>query len=109
MRAGDARLDQPLLAGFLRASSSMRDQLGWLARFATRVLDVRSEEEREKRAAHLVALLLVAAAATVKPVAGLTLHDSPFTLYTLAIAASAAHGGFAPALVATLASLLLGG
>ncbi|MGE5362352.1 MAG: PAS domain S-box protein, partial [Bacteroidales bacterium] len=40
---------------------------------------------------------------------GLTLHDSPFTLYTLAIAASAAHGGFAPALVATLASLLLGG
>ncbi len=87
----------------------MRDHITSLARSVASLLDVRSEEEREKRAAHLVALLLVSMATSVKHVTGLTLHDSPFTLYPLAIAASAALGGLAPALVASAASLLLGG
>ena len=79
------------------------------ARLAARLLDVQSQQEREKRAAHAFALLLVSAVAIVKYVTGVTLHDAPFTLYALAIAASAARGGFAPGLVATLASILVVG
>jgi len=79
------------------------------ARVIARFLEPSSEEERERLAAHAIALLLVATVATAKYVSGLTLHSVPFTLYAVAIAASAARGGFAPAVVATLASVLVAG
>jgi PAS domain S-box-containing protein len=78
-------------------------------RLAANLLATRSPQEREKRAAHAVALLLVTIVAIVKLVTGVTGHDAPFTLYAVAVAASAARGGFAPALVATLASILFSG
>jgi PAS domain S-box-containing protein len=74
-----------------------------------RLLTPRTEEERQKRAAHAFALLLVALVATVKQFTEVTASDAPFGLYALAVAASAAYGGFAPAAVATLAAMLLGG
>ncbi len=69
-----------------------------------RVLAPHTEEEREKRADHLFALLLVSIVAIGKYVGGVTVPDTRFTLYGLAIALSAARGGFAPAAVATLVS-----
>ncbi|HSK08521.1 MAG TPA: GAF domain-containing protein [Vicinamibacterales bacterium] len=87
----------------------MLEQIRWCGRLTIRLLDVRSEREREKRAAYAFALLLVALVAAVKDVTGVTVNDAPFTLYAFAIAASAAWGGFTPALVTTLASLLVGG
>lgn len=74
-----------------------------------RLLEPRSQQEREKRADHAFALLLVSVVASVKNVTGLTLHDAPFTLYAIAVAASAVRGGFAPALVATLTAVLVSG
>ena len=79
------------------------------ARAAARFLEPSSEEERDRLASHAIALVLVAAIAALKYVSGLTLHSAPFTLYAVAVAASAARGGFAPAVVATLASVLVAG
>lgn len=62
--------------------------------------------ERERLAAHAFALLMVATVASVKSVSGLTGHSVPFTFYTIAVAAAAARGGVAPAVVAMLASML---
>lgn len=73
------------------------------------MFDVRSPQESRERAAHAVALLLVSTAAVAGYVTGATGHPVPFTLFSVAIAASAAHGGFAPGLVATLAAILAGG
>ncbi len=83
-----------------------------LAKYRTllaRLLDTHSPQEREKRAACALALLLVFALATLKYVTGVTVDRAPFTLYGLAIAISAARGGFSPAVVAALASVLVGG
>jgi PAS domain S-box-containing protein len=79
------------------------------AQAAARFLEPSSEEERDRLASHAIALFLVATVAALKYVSGLTLHSAPFTLYAIAIAASAARGGFAPAVVATLASVLVAG
>ncbi len=87
----------------------MQEGIRSFARLVARFLRAQSPQEREKRVEHAWALLLVAAVAIVKYVTGLTLHDAPFTLFLLVIAASAAWGGFAPALAATLASLLVVG
>jgi len=78
-------------------------------RFAGRLLGAQSLQEREKRADHAFALLVVSAVAIVKYVTGVTANDAPFTLYALAIAVSAARGGFEPGFVATLAAILAGG
>jgi PAS domain S-box-containing protein len=64
-------------------------------------------EEHDRRRAHLAALLLVAIVATAKHVTGLTESSAPYTVYGLAIAVSAFVGGFWPACVATMASVLL--
>jgi PAS domain S-box-containing protein len=64
-------------------------------------------EEHDRRRAHLSALLLVALVATAKHVTGLTESSAPYTIYALAIAVSAFIGGFWPASVATMASVLL--
>ncbi len=74
-----------------------------------RLFETHSQQEREKRAACLLALLLVFAIAILKYVTGVTVHHAPFTLYGLAVAISAVRGGMAPAVVATLASVLVGG
>lgn len=86
-------------------SKGIRLYAGKLSRF----LAAGSQEERDLRAAHAVALVLAGAAGLLKYVTGLTLVDSPFTLYLVAVAASAAHGGFPPALVAVLASIVVAG
>lgn len=64
-------------------------------------------EELERRRAHLLALILVAVVATTKHVTGLTEGSASYTVYLLAIAASALTGGIAPACVATMTSILL--
>jgi hypothetical protein len=81
---------------------STREYLRAVARF----LEARSPEERRKRGAHALALVLVAAVAAVKSVTGLTDEGAPFTLYALAVAAGAARGGLETGLVATLGSIL---
>ncbi len=78
------------------------------SRRASGLLQAQSAQDREKLAAHALALLLVCAVALVKYVTGLTVDRAPFTLYTLAIVVSAARGGFGPAVVATLASVVVG-
>ncbi len=78
-------------------------------RSVVRILAPHSEKEREKRAAHAFALLLVAIVAIGKYVGGVTVPDTRFTLYGVAIAFSAARGGFAPAVVATLAAAAVSG
>lgn len=87
----------------------MQERMTRYWRLLVRLFDAHSPQEREKRAACLFALLLVAALATLKYVTGVTVHYAPFTLYAVAVAISAARGGIAPAVVATLASALLGG
>ncbi len=87
----------------------MMERIHRYGRVVVRLLTPRSDEEHEKRAAHAFALLLVSLVATVKQVTGVTVSDAPFALYALVVALSAARGGFAPAVVATLASVLLGG
>ncbi len=87
----------------------MREDLRLYTRRIWDAIGARSPEEREKRAASLFALLLVGAVATVKYVSGWTVHDERFTLYLLAVAGSAAYGGFVPGLVATLASFVCAG
>ena len=84
----------------------MLDRIRSYAGAAARFLEARSPEERQKRSAHGLALLLVAAVAAVKYVTGLTDDDAPFTLYAIAVAAAAARGGLETGLVATLASIL---
>jgi PAS domain-containing protein len=54
-------------------------------------------------------LLLVAVVATAKHVTGLTDGSASYTVYLLAIAVSALLGGFPPACVAVMASVLLVG
>jgi PAS domain S-box-containing protein len=66
-------------------------------------------QELDRRRAHLSALLLVAVVATAKHVTGLTEGSATYTVYMLAIAVSALVGGFAPACVAVMASVLLAG
>jgi PAS domain S-box-containing protein len=94
------------LAGILNASAAMD---GRLSRFAHRSLRFAalSARERERLAGHAFALLLVAGIACVRSVIGLTGHHVPFTLYIIAVAAAAARGGAAPAIVAILASMLV--
>src|SRR5512145_2864446 len=75
-------------------------------RRAWRWIASRSEEQRQKDAALLLALLLVAVAAAFDRVTGLTVVSAPFTLYGLAVAVAAARGGFVPATVAALASVV---
>jgi GAF domain len=80
------------------------------ARAASRVIarEVRGStaEEAERRRAHAVALLIVAAVAAMKHVIGVTPSSVPFTLYGAAVVASAAYGGFASGVVASLAAVL---
>jgi PAS domain S-box-containing protein len=73
------------------------------------LLSPSTPEEHERRRAHLFALLLVAVVATAKRVTGLTDGSESYTVYVLAIGVSAVVGGFAPAFVATMASVLLVG
>ncbi len=84
----------------------MLDRIRPYGPLAVRMFAVRSPQERRQRAAHAVALLLVSAAALAGSVTGATLHPVPFTLFPVAIAASAAYGGFAPGVVATLGAIL---
>jgi PAS domain S-box-containing protein len=91
------RLNASFAAKTLRAAS---------AHSAT-LLSPGTPEEHERRRAHLSALLLVAIVATAKHVTGLTEGSAPYTVYGLAIAVSAFVGGFWPASVATMASVLL--
>jgi len=86
----------------------MHERIRSYSRLAARLLGAQSPQEREKRADHALALLLVCGVAIVKYVTGVTDHDAPFTFYALAVALSAARGGFEPALVAVLASILAG-
>jgi PAS domain S-box-containing protein len=67
----------------------------------------RTAEEHARRRAHLAALLLIAAVATIKHVTGLTEGSASYTVYAIAIAVSALIGGVAPAMVATMAAVLL--
>jgi hypothetical protein len=87
----------------------MLEHIRRYARMALRLVEARTQQEREERANHGLALLLVTAIAVAKAVTGLTVAVAPFTLYTAAVAVIAARGGLAPALVATLASVLAGG
>src|SRR5438034_8729742 len=79
------------------------------AMWVTRLLSPPTTEEHDRRRAHLFALLLVAVVATAKHVTGLTDGSKTYTVYMLAIAVSALMGGFAPACVAVMASVLLAG
>jgi PAS domain S-box-containing protein len=79
------------------------------ARAVASFLEPSSAQERDRRAAHALALVLVGVIAATNHVSGLTLHRVPFTLYVVAIAASAVRGGLATAAVATLASVLVTG
>lgn len=74
-----------------------------------RLLSPPTPQEHERRRAHLFALLLVAIVATAKDVSGLTDCSASYTVYMLAIGVSALVGGFAPACVAMMASVLLVG
>jgi PAS domain-containing protein len=85
------------------ASHASRAVGAWMARLLTPP----TPQEDERRRAYLIALLLVAVVATAKHVTGLTDGTASYTVYMLAIAASALLGGFAPACVAMMASLLL--
>ena len=87
----------------------MLDAICTYARLAAGFVRGQSPEEREKRAGHAFALALVLTVAIVKGVTGLTDDRAAFTLYAIAVAVSAARGGFAPAFVATLGSMLVGG
>ena len=92
----------------LRSASALqgfRPAAAWM----THLLSPPTMEEHDRRRAHLFALLLVAVAATAKHVTGLTDGSKTYTVYMLAIAISALMGGFAPACVAVMASLLLAG
>ena len=77
--------------------------------WVTHLLSPPTTEEHDRRRAHLFALLLVAVVATAKHVTGLTDGSKTYTVYMLAIAVSALMGGFAPACVAVMASVLLAG
>lgn len=68
-----------------------------------------TSEERERRRAHALALLLVVSVAAIKHVTGLTSHSVPFTMYIAVAAVASACGGFGPGLVAALASVLVTG
>lgn len=96
-----ARLPDRLTASF--AAKTWRSASAQSALF----LSPSTPEEHDRRRAHLSALLLVAIVATAKHVTGLTEGSAPYTVYGLAIAVSAFVGGFWPASVATLASVLL--
>ena len=87
------------------AAPSCRAVGAWIAR----VLSPSTPQEHESRRAHLFALLLVAVVATAKHVTGLTDGSASYAVYMLAIALSALLGGFAPACVALMASVLLAG
>src|SRR5581483_9393110 len=77
------------------------------AQAIARLLEPSTAVERERRTAHALALLLVAIVATLKVVSGLTHEGVPFTFFLIAVCGAAARGGFAPALVAALASVLV--
>ena len=96
------------LADLLRRWSTSR-AVGAVGAWMTRLLSPRTPQELERRRAHLFALLLVAVVATAKHVIGLTDGSASFSVYLLAIAVSALRGGFAPACVALMASVLLAG
>src|SRR4030095_3247984 len=87
------------------ASPAWREVGRWMAR----LLSPSTPQEHESRRAHLFALLLVAVVATAKQVSGLTHGRRSYALYMLAIAVSALVGGFAPACVALMVSVLLAG
>jgi PAS domain S-box-containing protein len=72
---------------------------------ALRTLDT---TERRRLASHAVALALVGAAVILRWAFGIAADGRQFWMFSAAIAASAAWGGTAPALVAALASLLVG-
>jgi PAS domain S-box-containing protein len=73
------------------------------------LLSPHTTQEHDRRRAHLFALLLVAVVGTAKHVTGLTEGSATYTVYMLAIAVSGLLGGFAPACVAVMASVLLAG
>ncbi len=98
----------PRLADLLRRWPASR-VWGAAGAWMTRLLSPRTPQELERRRAHLFALLLVAVVATAKHVTGLTDGSALFSVYVLAIAVSALRGGFAPACVAVMASVLLAG
>ena len=87
----------------------MVERIRAYARATAHFLEARSPEERRKRGAHALALLLVATVAVLRSVTGLTAGDAPFTVYALAVALGAARGGLETGLVATLASILAAG
>lgn len=66
-----------------------------------------SNEERARLLPHLFALGVVAAAAVAMYSLGATGGGVPFALYSVAVVASAIRGGWPPAVVATLTSLLV--
>src|SRR3954452_13766251 len=68
-----------------------------------------TEEELERRRAHLVALVLVAIVSSATHVIGPTAGNAQYTAYGLAIAVAALVGGTAPGMVATMAAVLLAG
>src|SRR4051794_40590653 len=61
-----------------------------------------TQDDVERRRAHLVALLLVAVVNTAKHVTGLTDGHAQYTLYGAAIVLAALGGGIAPGLVAAI-------
>ncbi|MEO8259256.1 MAG: PAS domain-containing protein [Acidobacteriota bacterium] len=93
------------LADRLRPFATLQaypEAAGWM----TRLLSPPTVEEGDRRRAHLAALIVVAVAATLKDVIGLTGGSATYMMYVLAIAISAL-GGFTPGCVATLAAVLL--
>src|SRR6185295_3040211 len=92
----------------LRSASvvqAFRPAATWMAD----LLSPHTTQEHDRRRAHLFALLLVAIVGTAKHVTGLTEGSATYTVYMLAIAVSGLLGGFAPACVAVMASVLLAG
>jgi PAS domain S-box-containing protein len=97
------------LAGFLLAVRPVLEGIGSYGRDAVRIFFAKSLQEKPERDAYLAALLLATTAAGFAAVIGATVRPVAFTLCAVAIAASAARGGFLPGLVATLAAMLVGG
>ncbi len=97
------------LAALLPLLRRMVETLPRIGRAVRRAFAAKTPQDKERREADALVLLLVGVLAAAKYVTGLTDPRAPFTLYALAVALAAAKAGLEPALVAALGSILLGG